>query len=457
MTRRFARCPLFLTFALLFMAALSKPGSAGVFNPETLTLNNGMKVVMISNHRAPVVTHMVWYKVGAADEGPGETGIAHFLEHLMFKGTSRFKPGEFSKTLARHGGQENAFTSYDYTAYFQTVASDRLEMVMEMEADRMTGLILTEEIIAPERQVVLEERRSRVDNNPSSILREQTRAASYLNHPYRRPVIGWEHEIAGLDLKRILAFYKRWYAPNNAILVVAGDITMETLKPLAEKYYGSIPAANTPERIRPTEPPQKSARTVSLKDPRVRQARWSRSYLAPGQGTLKSPDESDDIYALEVLSEIISGGSSSRLYKSLVVDGKLAQSAGSYYSGDGFGPGRFGFYASPRPGIPFDQIEMAIDIEIAKILKDGVTEDELNRATTRMQDEAIYARDSQSGGARALGAALASGSTIDDVESWPERIGSVTLAGVQAAAQKVFIESNSVTALLQGLGKGEQQ
>ena len=443
----------FLSLALLVFLAFTSTSFAGVFNPQTFTLSNGMQVVMISNHRAPVVTHMVWYKVGAADEGPGETGIAHFLEHLMFKGTSKRGPGEFSEILARHGGQENAFTSYDYTAYFQTIASDRLEMVMEMEADRMTGLVLTEDIIAPERQVVREERRSRVDNNPGSILGEQTRAASYLNHPYRRPVIGWDHEIAGLDLKRILAFYKRWYAPNNAILVVAGDVTLETLKPLAEKYYGVIPAADTPKRIRPVEPAQRAARTVSLTDKRVRQPRWQRSYLAPGHGTLEDPSKTDDIYALEVLSEIISGGSSSRLYKSLVIENKLALSVGSYYSGDGFGPGRFGFYASPTPGTSFETIETAINEQIERILKEGVTPDELSRAISRMQAQSIYARDSQSGGARALGAALASGISIAEVEAWPEKIGAVTQSMIQSAAHKVFNLQASVTSMLMGVKK----
>ena len=197
---------------------------ANIFNPETFTLKNGMQVVVISNHRAPVVRHMVWYKVGGADEAPGESGIAHLLEHLMFKGTKNMEPGAFSASVARNGGQENAFTSHDYTAYFQTIASDRLDMVMRMEADRMTNLRITAEQVVPERDVVLEERRSRVDNNPSSQLREQIRAALFLNYPYRRPVIGWEHEIRALDVDRILAFYKRYYAPNNAVLIVEGDV-----------------------------------------------------------------------------------------------------------------------------------------------------------------------------------------------------------------------------------------
>ena len=226
-------------FGLVFLST-SHSSLAGVFNPETFTLKNGMQVVLVKNHRVPVVTHMVWYKVGSADEGPGETGIAHFLEHLMFKGTKTRKPGEFSAIVARNGGQENAFTSTDYTAYYQTIAKERLELVMEMEADRMTNLVITDQEVEPERLVVLEERRSRIDNRPGSILSEHINSALYLNHPYRNPVIGWEHDIKGLTINRILAFYKKWYAPNNAILVVAGDVTLNVLKPLAEKYYGNI-------------------------------------------------------------------------------------------------------------------------------------------------------------------------------------------------------------------------
>ena len=232
--------------AVLTAAGIFFPAQAGVFNPDTFTLSNGMRVVVIENHRVPVVTHMVWYGVGSADEGQGESGIAHFLEHLMFKGTKIRAPGEFSKILARNGGQENAFTSSDYTAYFQTVAVDRLELFMEMEADRMTNLVLTEKGVETEKGVVLEERRSRTDNNPGAILGEQVTAALYLNYPYRRPVIGWAHEIKALSLKSVMAFYKKWYTPANAILVVAGDITAAKLKPLAEKYYGAIPANRRP-------------------------------------------------------------------------------------------------------------------------------------------------------------------------------------------------------------------
>ncbi|MDA1089424.1 MAG: pitrilysin family protein [Proteobacteria bacterium] len=428
----------------LSIACLSAPTQAGVFNPDTFSLSNGMRVVVVENHRVPVVTHMVWYNVGAADEGQGETGIAHFLEHLMFKGTNKRAPGEFSKIVARNGGQENAFTSSDYTAYFQTVAVDRLELFMEMEADRMTNLVLTEKVLETEKEVVLEERRSRTDNNPGAILGEQVTAALYLNHPYRRPVIGWAHEIKALSLNNVMAFYKKWYAPANAILVVAGDITAAKLKPLAEKYYGAIPAKPATPRARPTEPPQSAGRTVTLKDARVRQPAWGRNYLAP---SLLS-GETQHAYALEVLADIFGGGPSSRLYRALVVDNQIALSAGSQYSADDRGPSRFGIHASPKPGVSMATLEAKIEEELAKLIDGGVTASELARAKKRMQASAVFARDSLSGGARTLGAALAIGLKIEDVEAWPERIGAVTAEQISAAAKAVLKEGRSVTSYL---------
>ena len=371
-----------MAFATSLIVVTAATSHAGVFNPETFRLKNGMQVVLIPNDRAPVVTHMVWYKVGSADEGQGESGIAHVLEHLMFKGTRKRQPGEFSRILARHGGQENAFTSFDYTAYFQKVAHDRLEMVMEMEADRMTNLVINEALVAPERQVVLEERRSRTDNNPSAILNEHVNAARYLNYPYRRPIIGWEHEISALDVDRILAFYKRWYAPNNAILVVEGDVTMAELKPLAEKYYGPIPANLDIKRQRPDEPPQKASRTIVLEDARVRQPSWSRSWMAPSYRW----GESQHAEALEVLAEILGGGSTSRLYQALVVEGKLAVSAGAWYGADNLGPSTLGVHASPRQGIGMNQVAAAAMKQVERILAEGVTEDAGQEADARGSD-----------------------------------------------------------------------
>lgn len=433
-------------FALLTAAAVSlgTPAAAKVFDPETFTLKNGMQVVVISNHRIPVVTHMVWYKVGAMDEPPGKSGLAHYLEHLMFKGTEKYKPGQFSKIVAQNGGRENAFTSQDYTAYYQSVAKDRLELMMEIEADRMTGLVLTDEIIEPERKVVLEERSSRTDNNPDAQLSEQTATATYLNHPYRIPIIGWAHEIKSLTRADLLDFYKKWYAPNNAILVVAGDVTMADVRPLAEKYYGVIPAKELPDRVEWKEPPLLADRRVEMRHERVRQPEWSRRYHAPSVNY----GNTDQSVALQVLSEILSGGSTSRLYAHLVVKTKKLTSAGAWYSARSRGPGTFGFYGSPKSDGKAADVEAGIDAELAKLVKDGVTEEEVKNAIARLQAGAIYANDSIDTPARVLGGALAIGRSVDDVESWPERIGAVTAEDVNKAIKDVFQNKRSVTSVL---------
>ena len=433
--------------AFLFSPLLLIPGRtalAGIFDPETFTLANGLQVVVVTNRRAPMVNHMVWYRVGSADELRGKSGLAHFLEHLMFKGTKTMAPGEFSDLIAKNGGRENAFTSYDYTGYFQTIASDRLELVMKHEADRMANLVLTDEVVLPERDVILEERRSRVDSEPSAQLFEMARAALYMNHPYGTSIIGWEHEMRQLTTEDALAFYERWYAPNNAVLVISGDVSLEEVRPLAEKYYGAVPRREVPERIRPQEPEQFAARRVTLESQRVRQPSVSITYLAPGYN---SPGKAH-AYPLQVLSEILGGGSVGRLYGSLVVDQALAAGAGAGYSGDDLDNGAFRFYISPRPGGDIETAEAALRAEIDLLLKDGVTETEVAEAIERLQSAAIFARDSVSTPSRVLGSALVTGQTIEDVEAWPERIGQVTAEQVTAAARAVFDARRSVTAVL---------
>ena len=431
--------------AASLVAGMAGPAAqAAVFNPETFTLDNGMQVVVVPNHRMPVVTHMVWYKVGAADESDGESGVAHFLEHLMFKGTETYPDGVFSQIVARNGGRENAFTGSDYTAYHQTVAKDRLELVMRMEADRMTNLILNSEQVEPERQVILEERRMRTESDPGALLGEYVDASLFLNYPYRRPIIGWEHEIRSLSLERILSFYRRWYAPNNAILVVSGDITAAELRPLAEKYYGVLPRGPEIERMRPQEPTQRAARRVVFKDPRVRQPSWSRIYLAPSYFF----GDTGKVHALEVLSDVLGSGATSRFYRHFVVESQKAVSAGVYYSGRVVGPARFGLYVSPQPGVSLAETEEAVDALVAEILKTGVDSAEVERAKDRIIASAVYARDSLGGGARVLGAALAIGLKVEDVEEWPERIRAVTTEEVNAALRAVLDPDQSVTAEL---------
>lgn len=417
---------------------------SGVFHPETFTLSNGMQVVVVNNPRVPVVTHMVWYKVGAADEEPGRSGIAHFLEHLMFKGTDELAPGEFSRIVARHGGRDNAFTSWDYTAYFQNVASDRLELVMKMEADRMADLRLTDEVVLPERDVVREERRQRTDNEPGSRLAEQVNATLFVHHPYGRPIIGWETELVALDREDAQRFYKEWYAPNNAVLVVAGDVTAETLRPLAEKYYGAIPAREVPERRRVEEPDLEAERRVILRDPEVRQPAYRKLFLAPSYRR----GETQHAYALQVLSEILGGGATSRLYRELTVEKRLATSAASGYSPTAYDLSTFGIYATPAAGISIEELEEALNGVLAELLEKGVTPEEVESARKRLEREAIFARDSLQGPAYTFGAALATGGTVEDVETWPDRIAAVTVEDVDAAARAVLGRTGFVVGLL---------
>ncbi|MEL0106876.1 MAG: pitrilysin family protein [Rhodospirillaceae bacterium] len=449
--RQMTRFRISFLLVLFLAAGFSATSFAGVFNPQTFTLKNGMQVVVVPNHRAPVVSHMIWYKVGSADEWPGKSGVAHFFEHLMFKGTKKFPGATFSQQVARNGGRENAFTSYDYTAYFQSIAVDRLPMVMEMEADRMRGLTLSDADIEPERLVVLEERRERTDNNPAALLSEHVNAALYLNHPYRRPIIGWPQEIKALSRDDLLKFYRHWYTPNNAVLIVAGDITAEKLRPLAEKYYGVIPRGPDIQRARPQEPHHVAPREVTLRDKRVRQPSWSRVFLAPSY----SAGDSKHAYALQVLAEVLGGGATSPLYRSVVVDKKLAVAAGAGYDPDNLGPSEFRFYASPRSGITMETLAKAMEAEIKRIIENGVTTEAVERAKKRMQDTAIYARDSLRTGAYVIGGALTTGRTIEDVESWPERIAAVTHEQVQQAAKAVLKHHQSVTAFLLPLRKAK--
>jgi len=429
---------------LLSFGVAAGPAGAQIFDPTTFTLDNGLQVVVVENHRAPVVTHMVWYKVGAADEPRGKSGLAHFLEHLMFKGTHKHAPGEFSEIIARNGGTENAFTTQDYTAYFQNIAADRLPLMMELEADRMTGLVLSNEIIEPERQVVIEERRSRTDSSPRALLSEQVQAATYVNHPYRLPVIGWEQEIRALTRADIIGYYRTWYAPNNAILVVSGDVTPAHVRELAEKYYGPIPAKELPARVRPSEPPQHAAREVVLRDPRVDQPGWSRRWLAPSYVA----GAHEQAHALEVLAEIIGGGATSRLYQALVVEQALAASAGAWYSPDQLDLTTFGVWFSPRPGVEVATLAAALDAQLARFLKEGATAEEVARAKQRLIDSAIFARDSVDGPARIFGVALSTGQTVADVEQWPADIAAVTVEQVNAAARAVLQPETSVTGVL---------
>jgi zinc protease len=436
--------PALMLIAAAGAATLAPPRPAQAADASEFTLANGLQVVVVPDHRTPVVTHMVWYRVGSADEQPGKSGIAHFLEHLMFKGTDKHPAGEFSQIVAKLGGQENAFTSQDYTAYFQRVAKEHLATVMGFEADRMTGLVLTDDVVLPERDVVLEERRMRTDNDPGSQLSEAAQAAMYTNHPYGHPIIGWEDEIKGLNRGDALAFYRRFYTPNNAILVVAGDVTEGEVRKLAEETYGKVQRTAEPgPRVRPTEPEPRAQRRVTLTDARVAQPSLSRTYLVPPYRTNKK-----DSAALDVLAQILGGGSTGRLYRGLVVDKGLAAGASAWYQSTALDDTRFGFSASPRPGVGLDTLEQGLDTVIATIAADGVDAAELERAKTRLVAESVYAQDNQATLARIYGAALTTGTTVQDVKNWPDEVKAVTADEVRDVARRYLLPARAVTGYL---------
>jgi len=408
-------------------------------------LDNGLEVVVIPDHRAPVVTHMIWYKVGAADETPGKSGLAHFLEHLMFKGTEKNPGDTFSQDVAEIGGQENAFTTSDYTGFFQRVPREHLKEMMALEADRITGLVLTDEVVKPELNVVLEEQNMRVANNPVGRLGEQMDAALYLNHPYGRPAIGWRHEIEKLGREDALAFYRRFYTPNNAVVIVVGDVSAEQVKADAEATYGKVAqrADNNP-RQHPMEPVQEAPRTVTLADSRVEQPSVTRNYLVPSETTAK-PGESE---ALDVLAGVIGSGSNSRLYRTLVVDKGIALNAGASYASTALDYAKLGVYGVPKPGVTLRQVEDGIDAVLADVVEHGVTADEVDSAKNRLIAEAVYAQDNQAALARWYGAAIACGETVDMVQAWPDHIRAVTPEAVQAVARQWLDRRRSVTGYL---------
>jgi zinc protease len=448
MRRLALRFHLQLLVATLMLALIQQTHAANsqtMAKAQQFTLPNGLVGVVIPDNRAPVVTHMVWYRIGAADEPAGKSGIAHFLEHLMFKATKKIPAGEFSKIVSRLGGNDNAFTSHDATAYFQRIAKSRLSQVMSMEADRMVNLQLAEKEVLTERDVILEERRSRVENNPSSILDEQMSAALYRNHHYGIPVIGWEHEIAALSRKDAMDFYKAYYAPNNAILVVSGDVTLDEVRTLAQEHYGKLkPSAAITVRERVKEPPMRTPLKVELKDQRAGKPMWSRHYYAPSYVTAK-PGEAE---ALDLLMKIVGGGPTSRLYKTLVMDAQVASSAGGYYGGSGLDSTKIGLYAVPNDGVEMDKVEAAIDAVLAEVKEKGVTSGELERAKANYIAEYVYESDNQSTLARRYGWGLIVGRTISDIDAWPDRISQVTAEDVQKAAATYLEMRHSVTGTL---------
>jgi zinc protease len=425
--------------------AQQSPKPAETWKPETFELANGMKAVVLPDHRAPVVTHMLWFRVGAADEVKGKSGLAHFLEHLMFKATDKIPAGEYSKKVARNGGQDNAGTTSDFTNYYFRIAKERLPLMMEMEADRMTGLKLEESEVLPERAVVQEERRMRIDSDPGSELNEKVMAAMYPGHPYAVPVIGYMREVEKLSPADAQDWYHHWYGPENAILVVAGDITAAELKPLAEKIYGVIPKRGDLQvRAWPKVKPIAKSVELSHSDPKVRQPDWMRHWLGVEIGN-------PDAEALEVGLQILGGGRTSRLYRELVEPGTAVSAYA--FSDEGEAPGTIGIGASPGPGVTVAQIKAATIAITDKFIKEGPTAEEMARAKKAIAADETFARDSQVNMANWYGSLLVAGQTVEWIEQSDERVNAVTAEQIKAAMTKYMTGVNHVDATLLPGGK----
>jgi zinc protease len=434
-------------------AKLSQPAPANARqtgnNTFQFALANGMQVLVIPDHRAPVVTQMLWFKVGAVDDPPGISGLAHFFEHMMFRGTKANPDDAFSQIVAKNGGENNAFTDHDYTAFYEQIAKDRLPLAMKLEADRLANLDLSDSHVGPERDVVLEERRMRVDNEPQALLGEQMRAALHLSHPYGRPVIGWSDEVRRIDRVSAQDFYDHHYAPNNATLVVAGDVTPDDVRKMAQDAYGKVPARTLEPRAEFTEPPRmaETRMTVTRSDARV--PTFQRIYRVPSYSQGR-PGQAE---GLETYAQLLGGDQTSTLYRVLVEQKKLATDAGASYDGNVRDTAEFSVYAVPRPGVSLEALEKAMD-QVLSVSALALPRDaDLNRAKTQLVASVTYRRDSQFALASAYGQALTIGLTVDDVNEWPARIRAVNAEGVRKAAQ-LLSRKEAVTAyLVPGGGK----
>ncbi|WP_051282408.1 M16 family metallopeptidase [Azovibrio restrictus] len=437
--RLFSLSALFLAGSLLF-------GSAHA-NPFETTLANGLKVVVKEDHRAPVVAHMVWYRVGSMDEVDGTSGVAHLLEHMMFKGTPKVGPGEFSKRVAAAGGRDNAFTSRDYTAYFQQIPKERLGEMMALEADRMRHLNVDPKEFAQEIKVVMEERRLRTEDEPQSLLFEQAHAVAYQAHPYRRPIIGWMNDLENMTARDAKAWYDQWYVPNNAILVVSGDVQHEQVFKLARQYYGPLKSRALPARKPQVEPLQKGVRRLVVKGP-AELPLLLLGWKAPKVERLDGPVEP---FALDMLAAILDGHDAARLGRSLVREQQLATSVGASYDGLNRGPAMFYLYGSPAPGQTPETLEKALRGELARIARDGVDEGELKRAKAQLIAAQVYKLDSVFGQAMEIGSMEVIGFSHKDVAALQARLEAVTAAQVQAAAQAWFGDDTLTVGLLEPL------
>ena len=407
-----------------------------------------MQVLVIPDHRAPVVTQMLWFRVGGVDDPPGLSGLAHFFEHMMFRGTKQVPGDQFSQIIAKNGGETNAFTTHDYTAFYEQIAKDRLGLAMQLEADRLVNLNLTEATVGPERDVVMEERRMRVENEPQALTNEQMQAALHLSHPYGRPVVGWMEEIRHIDKVSAQDFYDHHYAPNNCILVIAGDVTPDEIRKMAQQYYGPVAARALQPRAEYAEPPRLAETRMTVARPDAKVPVFSRLYRVPSYATA-TPGRAE---GLEVYAQVLGGGQTSILYRVLVEQKKLATDAGASYDGMDRDAGEFSVYAVPRPGVSLEALEKAVDQVLADQAAHPPAASDLARAKTQLIAATTYRRDSQFAMATAYGQALAIGLTVNDVDQWPARIGAVRAGSVKSAAASLA-RKDAVSAYLIPGGK----
>ena len=431
-----------LALAVCLLAAL--PVEA---NPFETTLDNGMKVVVREDRRAPSVVHMLWYRSGSMDEPAGVTGVAHVLEHMMFKGTRRVGPGEFNARIAALGGRDNAFTSRDYTAYFQQIPPAHLGTMMALEADRMKNLVLTEEAFSREIEVVREERRLRTDDRPRALVYEQLMATAFQVHPYQNPVIGWMNDLENMTVEDTRIWYKNWYAPNNATLVVVGDVDHQAVFRLARRHYGAIKPAKLPVRRASNEPRQIGARTAIVRAP----AELPYLAMAWRVPSLRNPQTDREAYALQMLAEILDGYDGARLNRRLVREQRIAVSAGAAYDGINRGPALFFLEGVPAPGQSVEALEAALRAELQRIRDEGVSEAELNRVKNQALATRIYSRDSLMGQAMEIGQLESNGLSWRDEVRLLAGLRSVTAEEVREVARRYFDDTSLTTARLDPL------
>jgi len=397
-----------------------------------VTLDNGMRVIVQEDHRAPVMVSQVWYRAGSVDEFNGTTGVAHVLEHMMFKGTQNVPPGEFSKRIAAAGGRENAFTSRDHTAYFQQMQKDRLELAMQLEADRMAHLVISDELFAKEIQVVMEERRLRTDDQAQSVVYERLMATAYQTHPYRRPIIGWMDDLKNMTAQDARDWYARWYVPNNATLVVAGDVKTDEVIALAKRTFGALPPRALPQRKPQAEPVQVGAKRIVVKAP----AQVPYLLMAWHAPTLKDWEKDTVPYALQILAGVLSGNDSARLQKALVKTQQVAVNASAGYDAVARGPGLFMIDATPAQGKSVAALERSIRAEVARLQRDGISEAELARVKAQVIAADVYQRDSLFYQAMQLGEYTTAGLPPEALLRRVDKLRAVTAKEVQAAAQQ---------------------